>query len=55
MPEAYNYEILKEEILNRMSDFEEKEERITDILKMVDKALYEISEYRARREAEEKN
>jgi len=38
MPDNYNYELLKEEIRNLMAEFNEKEEKITDIFLMVDKA-----------------
>lgn len=49
MPEAYSYEQLKEEVINLMAEFEEEEEKVTDILAMVDKALLEIAQERAKR------
>jgi hypothetical protein len=49
MPEAYSYEQLKQEVINLMAEFDEDEEKITDILAMVDKALFEIAQEKAKR------
>ncbi len=49
MPDFYSYEQLKQEIRNLMVEFDEKEEKITDILNMVDKALNEIASERSKR------
>jgi hypothetical protein len=51
MPDFYSYELLKEEVVNLMAEFKEEEQKVMDILEMVDKALKEIAEEKARREA----
>lgn len=55
MPDFYSYELLKEEVVNLMAEFKEEEQKVMDILEMVDKALKEIAEEKARREAQLKD
>lgn len=50
MPDFYNYEQLKSEIRYLMEEYEEEEVRVTDILVMVDRALAEMAEEKAKRE-----
>ena len=52
MPESYCYEELKQEIFNLMIEFNEEQAKITDIFLMVDKALDEVAQEKARKEAE---
>lgn len=52
MPEHYSYLQLKEEIRYLMEEYEEDEVRVADILDMVDRALEDIAQEKARREAQ---